>query len=272
MAGKKLMEDGILTSDMVPIERSFPGREDIVVYPVFDLHLGAAECMEAEWALFRKRVLEQENAYVVIGGDMLNNGIKSSVTNVYAETMRPREQKKVLTEHLGPLRDRIICMTGGNHERRTAREADQNPLYDVACKLDLEDLYRESGCFVVLRFGRKEADGLKNPTYRIAVFHGAGGGMYIGSGANRGERFGAVIDGLDALITGHTHKPMTFPVCKLVFDAANRRVTQKQFRVVVATSWLNYGDYAMQKMMVPTAHCISALHLKGDRKGMRVEM
>lgn len=261
-----------MTSDMVPIERSFPCREDIEIYPVFDLHLGAAECMEGAWAMFKKRVLDKPNAYIVIGGDMMNNGIKSSVTNVYEETMRPREQKKRLVEELAPLRDRIICMTGGNHERRTARESDQNPMYDVACKLDLEDLYRENGCFVVLRFGRKEGSGATNPTYRVAVLHGAGGGMYIGSGANRGERFGAVIDGLDALITGHTHKPLTFPSCKLVFDAQNRRVTQKQFRVLVATSWLGYGGYAMQGMMTPAAHCISALHLKGDRKEMRVEM
>jgi len=266
------MEDAILTGDMVPIVREFPARQDITIYPVYDLHLGAAEFMESEWAMFKKRVLEEKNSYLVLGGDLINNGTKSSVTNVYAETMRPREQKKRLCEELEPLRDRIICITGGNHERRTARECDQNPMYDVACKLDLEDLYRENGCFVALRFGRKEGCGINNPTYRLAALHGAGGGMYIGSGANRGERFGAVIDGLDVLITGHTHKPMTFPACKLVFDTQNNRVTQKQFRVVVATSWLGYGDYAMQGMMTPTAHCISCIHLKGDRKEIRVTM
>ena len=261
-----------MTGDMVPIVREFPARQDITIYPVYDLHLGAAECMEAEWALFKKRVLDDPNAYVVIGGDMINNGIKSSVTNVYEETMRPREQKRRLVEELSPLRDRIICMTGGNHERRTAWESDQNPMYDVACKLDLEDLYRENGCFVALRFGQKYGDGKRNPTYKLAVLHGAGGGMYIGSGANRGERFGAVIDGLDVLITGHTHKPVMFPSCKLVFDVQNNRVTRKQFRVVTATSWLDYGGYAMQGMMTPTAHCVSAVHLKGDRKEIRVEM
>lgn len=261
-----------MISDMVPIIRVFPNRPDITVYPVFDLHLGAAECMEAEWALFKRRVLDDPNAYVVIGGDMINNGIKSSVTNVYAETMRPREQKKRLVEELTPLRDRIICMTGGNHEQRTAKEADQNPMYDVACKLDLEDLYRENGCFVVLRFGEKKGNGLLNPTYTMAVLHGAGGGMYIGSGANRGERYGAVIDGLDVLITGHTHKPVTFPVGKLVFDPQNKRVTQKQFRVLVATSWLWYGDYAMRKLLPPAAHCVNWVQLHGMRKELHVTM
>lgn len=261
-----------MLGDMAPIIHRFPDRRDITIYPIFDLHIGAAEWMEAEWTAAKKRILDDPSAYIVIGGDMINNGIKSSVTNVYAETMRPREQKALLTKELEPLKDKILCLTGGNHEQRSAREVDENPLYDVACKLDLEHLYRENGCFLILRFGNEKRDGLKNPTYMLAVLHGAGGGMYIGSGANRGERFGAVIDGLDALITGHTHKPITFPVGKLVFDAQNKRVTQKQFRVVVATSWLGYGDYAMRKMLTPTAHCLNWISLCGDHKEMRVTM
>ena len=257
--------------DMVPIVWELP-RSDIRIYPVYDLHIGAAECMVDEWEAFLAQVAKEDDARLIIGGDMLNNGIKSSATNVYEETMRPREQKQKLTEYLKTVADKILCGVCGNHEYRSCKETDDDPLYDVFCKLDIEDKYRQNGAFVKLRFGDKAADGLKNPTYMLAALHGAGGGMYIGSSANRGERFGAVIDGLDCLITGHTHKPLTFPVAKLVFDSRNERVTQKDFRVIAATSWMRYGGYGMRRMMLPTAHKVSVLTLCGTAKRMTVTM
>ncbi len=257
--------------DHIAIQRSFD-RVDISIHPVFDLHIGAQEFLEKEWAAYKRRILDDPNAYVVIGGDMINNGIKSSVTNVYEEAMRPREQKRVLLEELTPLRDRIICGVSGNHEARNDREVDQNPLYDVFCKLDIEDRFRANGAFCVLRFGDKRGDSRCNPTYQVGVFHGAGGGMYIGSGANRLERFGAIVEGLDLIIAGHTHKPMTFPTGKLVFDSRNGRVVRRQFRVLVATSWMGCGGYAMHKMLTPTAFCPAYAALCGTGKDIRVTM
>ena len=68
----------------------------------------------------------------------MNNATKTSVSNVYAETMRPREQKRKLVEMLTPLRDKILVATPGNHERRSIRDVDEDPMYDIMCKLDLE--------------------------------------------------------------------------------------------------------------------------------------
>ena len=257
--------------DNIAIVRTF-SNEDIRIHAIADLHIGSAEWMEKEWDAYKRRILDDPNAYITVGGDMINNGIKSSLTNVYEETMRPREQKARLLEELTPLRDRILCGVSGNHEARSGKEVDQNPLYDVFCKLDIEDRYRENGAFMVLRFGDKKGDSRTNPTYMGACFHGAGGGMYIGSGFNKLERFGSVLDGLDFIISSHIHKPGTIPVEKLVFDSRNGRITQKQFRVLVATSWLRYGGYGMKKMMQPTAHCPGRLHLWGDRKLMEVTM
>lgn len=257
--------------DCIAVQRSFD-RTDITLHPVFDLHIGAAEFMEREWQTYKRAILDDPNAYVIIGGDMINNGIKSSVTGPYNETMRPREQKRVLMEELTPLRDKIICGVSGNHEFRNDKEVDQNPLYDVFCKLDIEDRYRENGAFCVLRFGDQKGNSRLNPTYQMGVFHGAGGGMYIGSGANKLERFGSIIEGLDLIVTGHTHKPVSFPVGKLVFDSRNGRVVRRQFRALVATSWLDFGGYAMRKMMTLTAFCPSHATLCGTGKDIRVTM
>jgi len=259
-----------MISDMIPVVREFPDRHDIRLYAVSDLHVGAAEWQEQAWTHFRQSILGDPHAYVIIAGDMMNNGIKSSVTNVYEEKMRPREQKARLVEELTPLRDRIVCGVPGNHCQRSAKEVDDDPLYDVFCKLDLEDIYRENGAFCLVRMGKKAADGERNPTYRVAALHGSGGGALMGAYVNKTDRFGMAIDGLDLLVVGHSHKPITWPSGKLVFDPQNNRITIKPFRVVVSTSWLDYAGYALRKMLTPTVICQTRITLFGDHKAIEV--
>ena len=261
-----------LLSDMEMIIHKFPDRPDIIIYPICDVHLGAAEHMVREWESFCKQLFYQQNAYVILGGDLINNATKNSVSNVFEETMRPREQKKRMVEMLTPIKDKILCMVSGNHERRSLKDADDDPSYDIACKLDIEHLYRENVAFVKIQMGDQNGDGRINPTYIFTVTHGAGGGMLTGGAVNRNERFGYVLDGADALIVGHTHKPFTTQPSKIKIDAHNNKVTVKPFKVVSATSWLEWGGYAAQKMLAPTSHAPQIITLRGTKKEMRVEM
>lgn len=126
--------------------------------------------------------------------------------------------------------------------------------------------------FVKIQIGNKAGAGLKNPTYVLVVTHGAGGGILTGGAVNRNERFGYVLDGADALIVGHTHKPFVTQPAKLKIDPYNNMVTVKPFKVVSMTSWLNYGGYAVQKMLLPTSHAPQVMTLNGKRKEIKVEM
>ena len=260
-----------MLSDFEIISHHFPEREDIKIYPVSDVHLGAAEHLTREWELFCQRVKDEPNSYIILGGDLVNNGTRTSVTNVFAETMRPREQKRIMTAMLGPLRDKILCAVSGNHERRN-RDVDNDITYDIMCKLDLEHLYRENIAFVKIKMGNKRNDGTKNPTYVLVVTHGSGAGVLTGGSVNRNERFGYVLDGADALIVGHTHKPFVTQPSKIKIDPQNNRVTFKPFKVVSMTSWLGWGGYAAQKMLLPTSFAPQTITLCGKRKQMRVEM
>ena len=227
---------------------------DIVIYPIADVHFGAAEHNFEAWFSVCKEILAQDNAYIVLNGDLINNATRSSVSNIFEETLRPREQKKAMVEMLTPLRDRILCITSGNHERRSIKDADDDPTYDIACKLDLEDLYRQNIAFLNIGIGKRTDTGGANQSYRIAVTHGAGGGIYTGATVNRNERFGNIVDGLDCLIVGHTHKGTVSRPGKLYIDAANNQIVQRDFLVVSCVSWMEYGGYAAQKMLLPAAH------------------
>ena len=260
-----------MLSDFEMIIRKFPSRPNLKIYPISDVHFGAAEHMEREWNNFCNNLLRDENAYIILGGDLINNGTKSSVSNCYEETVRPREQKRIMTEMLMPLRDRILCMVSGNHERRN-KDVDDDPSYDIACKLDVEHLYRENIAFLKIQMGNNRTNGQLNPTYVLAVTHGAGGGILTGGSVNRNERFGYVLDGVDALIVGHTHKPFVTQPSKIQVDSHNHRITVKPFKIVSSTSWLKWGGYAAQKMLTPTSHAPQIITLKGKEKYVQVTM
>ena len=77
---------------------------------------------------------------------------------------------------------------------------------------------------------------------------------------------------MDALIVGHTHKPFTTQPGKIKIDPFNNKVSIKPFKVISATSWLGFGGYAAQKMLLPTSHCMQTITLKGSHKEMIVTM
>lgn len=258
--------------DFEMIVHRFPERKDITIIPIADVHLGARECMEQEFMEFIDSVKDRPDTYFVLCGDLISNGLKNSVTNVYEETMRPFSQKKMMAQILEPIKDRVLCATNGNHERRSGKDSDDSPVYDICAKLDIEHLYRDNMCFVKLQFGDPKRDGMANPTYTMVVTHGAGGGAMTGSGVNRQERMGYAIDNMDIFISGHTHRPLVTQPGKIYIDKYNNKVTVKPFKVVTATSWLRSGGYALQKMLTPTSHVLQTITLCGDHKEMIVTM
>jgi predicted phosphodiesterase len=265
-----------LIDDLVPIIHRFPNGQDIKVYPISDLHVGSPQFDSKKWDAFRARLISEPNSRIVIAGDMMNNAVKSSKSNCYEEVLRPSQQKAWLIEQLEPIKNRILCGCSGNHERRTSKEVDQHPLYDVFVKLDIESLYRENGCFLIMRFGsddkaqRKEQAGKDRPCYATVITHGTGGGLYVGSSANKAEQFGSVIDGTDVVIMGHVHKPSEMPVAKLFIDKHNNKVIEQQFRIVIATSWISYGGYGFSGAMKPTAHLLHEITYGADSKLIKV--
>jgi UDP-2,3-diacylglucosamine pyrophosphatase LpxH len=262
-----------MMSDFDMIVHAFP--EDVTIIPVADVHLGARECMERDFAAFLNWVKETENVYLVLCGDLINNGVKNSVTNIYEETLMPSQAKRLMANYLEPVRDRILAAVGGNHERRSSREVDDDITLDIMAKLDCEHLYRENLAFVKIQLGEKyHASGSlrkykDRPTYCLAVAHGAGGGM-TGGAVNRNERFAYALENVDAVITGHTHRPAFTQPAKIHVDLHNNKVTVKPFRVITASSWLRYSGYPAQKLLTPTSFVKEALTLKAVNKEMVV--
>lgn len=242
-----------MRSDFDLIVHKLPSAPELKLYAVGDLHVGAIESNRKAWERFCQLVLCDKSAYLLILGDLMDNGTKQSVTNCFDASMRPREQKKYLMNCLRPLSDRVLCCVAGNHEARN-RDVDDAPLYDVCCKLDIEDLYRPNAAFLKLNIGgRDNGEGGEKPlqVYTACVLHGSGGGILSGATINRNERFSYILEGVDILAVGHTHKGIISKPSRICLNAHSNSVTQKSMTVISCCSWLSYGGYALNKMLLP---------------------
>lgn len=259
-----------MLSNFEVITRHFPKNEDINIYLIADLHVGALEFLHKEWFEFKERALA-ENAYLIIAGDMMNNATRSSVSNIFDETMRPKEQKRWLADQLAPFRDHILCATDGNHERRSERDADDSPLYDVMAKLDLEDIYSPDLAFLKVQIGKISGNGNRNPTYAFVVAHGHGGGGSTGNSVNKAEKTAAYFDGIDVMVTAHTHKGHVSKPVKYVFDKHNNVIRKSHTVVASCVSWLEWAGYAARGLMPPAMVADpQKIILSGDHKDIKV--
>lgn len=254
-----------------PISHFFDTAVQII--PIADVHLGNIQHNSQAWNGFLSWLKASENTYIVLLGDLINNGVRGAVGNPFDEVLRPRDQKRLITEQLLPIRDKILAILPGNHEARSIKDDDADITYDIACRLEIEHLYREHMAFMRVGVGKVNAS-RKRPaacTYTFCMAHGSGGGIWTGSTATRQERFAGGIEGVDCLITGHTHKPLVAMPSKLCYNPTSNVVVEKSYITISATPWLAYGGYAAEKMLLPGNSCRpQILKLSANEKDRRI--
>jgi predicted MPP superfamily phosphohydrolase len=223
-----------MLDDFTPIIHELPGRT-AKLYAIADVHLGSPECELDEFIQFLAKIKREPDSYICIVGDLLNNATRSSVSNVYAETMPPSAQVDKAVELLAPVADRILGCVGGNHERRSRKEVDLDPLYEVMCLLRKPELYRPNMAFVRVRL----TNGKSKDSYAIMMTHGK-------SLAKR-NKFVSIVEGIDAAIVAHTHTPDVLMPGRIRFTQKNKVVVHEVVSLT-ACSWLRPGGYSLSGM------------------------
>lgn len=244
-----------------PIIHKLPSKK-ITIVPIFDVHIGAEEFCEKEFVDFINHYRDMEDVYFVLGGDIINNGIKSSVSNSYEERYRPSAQKRYACTLLEPIKDRILCAVSGNHEQRSRKETDTDIVYDICEILGIADIYRENIAFLNIKI----PSSVKQNTYlnyNLAVTHGK-------LSLNKVNQFASAISCLDVLIVGHTHKPSDSPQSRFRMDEKTGKIIKENFSVVVASSWLEWGSYASRAMLLPTARVEQKIILSNEKENILI--
>jgi UDP-2,3-diacylglucosamine pyrophosphatase LpxH len=247
-------------SDYQLVLHKFPKSfTSINIYPLSDIHIEASESDRALFIKLLEHILEDPTGYLVLVGDIFNNALKTSKSNVYKDIMSPSEAKDYLTKALRPLAKagRILGGTAGNHEYRSVREVDLDPLYDVFARLGIEDVYRQNLCMMKISLGSRAKN--RQISYAGVLTHG--------TSTNKQKKFITNIDNADFFIFGHTHDLTFQPYMKLKIDLYNNTVIKQPYYYIVCNSFLKYADYAIRGMYTPKeAQGFQYITLSGTKK------
>ena len=66
------------------------------IYTLADWHIGDKFCKISEIKDTLNYIKDTPNAYAILNGDLMNNATKTSVSDCYAEVMKPQEQLQII--------------------------------------------------------------------------------------------------------------------------------------------------------------------------------
>lgn len=207
-------------------------------------------------------ILEKPNRFIVVNGDIINNNLKHSAGSPYEDIISPRDQKKEAQRMLLPLRERIACMNGGNHEERSKKEAGLDVTEEMADFLGVP--YQEDQNLLKVTIGKRK-DNSKKVVYTLYITHGSGGGKRPGSALNNIEDLSKNILA-DVYIMGHTHKLIAHRAIFQEPDLRNGKVVQREQLYVLSAGWLEYGGYPVRGLMRPQVRGAKPITLFGTEK------
>lgn len=220
-------------------------------------------------------VLTDDNAYCILNGDLMNNAVKNSVSDIYSEAASPKETIETLSDMLNPLAEKgkILFATTGNHEFRSYKESGIDIMALVCRGLGIQDKYRAEGGVHYLSFGtnaKRKAEG-RRTSYTVFVTHGNGGGSTVGGKANKLEKASAICDA-DLYIVSHTHTPITFKDSFIRCYPCSDGIEVVERTYINTSASLDYGGYGMKAMFRPASKANPVAILDGSRKNISVSL
>lgn len=244
-----------LKAEEIPIIVREYDSERHLVYPLGDVHLGAATHDPAKWESWLGFLHGRKDASLLGTGDFLNTAIVGSKSDVYTETMTVGAAKRLLRKQLGPIADRIDGLAPGNHEDRITRSIGDCPILDVAEALDVP--YIEAAAVIIYVIGDQE--------YKVYVRHGSGSGQSLTQLAKGGHVVHA-----DVYVTGHTHRQAV--TADDYFVVKDRRLERHKRYFVSSGSFLGYEKYAAQRGYPPARLGAPRIELSGTKWDVHISI
>lgn len=265
---------------MKTIKIDLPQNIDLLEIHTFaDEHIGD-ECCDIKRLIDRiEYVKNTPNAYCILNGDILDNATKTSIGDTYTQEFNPMAQLQRANELFAPIKDKILCITHGNHENRTYRKEGINLSYLIAKQLGVDDKYTPTSAVLFIRFGkvscgRKETNGsgnVRKMCYTIYTLHGSGGGRKEGAKAIRLADMASIVD-VDIYIHSHTHLPMIMKQGFHRVDVRNSTVAHVDKLFVNTAANLNYGGYGEAAEFKPSSKDTPIIYLNGTRKDFQAKL
>lgn len=253
---------------MKAIRCDLPYAEEIEIHPMADLHIGDAMC---DFKLIMERIeyiKNTPNAYCILGGDLMDTAIASSVGDTYGANLKPMDQLKQCVKIFGPIKDKILAVLPGNHENRIYR-SDGVDITEMMCaQLGIPEKYTPTTALVFVRFGKVNRNNHGRPQlYTIYATHGAGGGRKEGGKINRLADLACIVDA-DVYLHHHTHLPLAFKNRYHRVSGSNSSVALVEKLFVNGASALDYGGYGDAQNFKPNSKANPVIHLCGTKRDL----
>lgn len=254
---------------MKVIKHDLPDYKELRILPLADLHVGDIHSdfkKVQEWLAY---IHDNENVYCILNGDLMDAAIKSSIGDIYGASLQPMEQLKHCVSIFEPVKDKILCVTPGNHEQRIYR-SDGLDLTQIFCnQLGISSLYSPASVLLFIRFGEANPHRHNRKIcYTLFCVHGAGSGRMEGGKVNRLMQLGNICDA-DVYVHSHTHLPAVVKNSYYRVCIQNSSIEKVDKLFINTASSLNYGGYGELQSYKPNSLDTPVIILDGRHRNMK---
>jgi predicted phosphodiesterase len=219
--------------------------ESIQIMNIGDWHLGDASFNHKLANDTIKKIKETDNLFFTINGDMINNAIRNSVSDIYSEEMNPEEQVEKLVEMFEPIKHKLLAATSGNHCHRTYKETGIDPMKMFVKFLGFKDkdIYHPDGILLFVSFGKNKYREKVRHTVSLYLTH-------IGGTKARLINMADVVDA-DIYFRGHYHNVEIKKMDVFRTDKRYKTIRKETKTFVQNGACLKYSGYGQMKGFAP---------------------
>lgn len=250
----------LFQEDNIPVLIDLPSNLDYAdVYFIHDVHYGSELFDRKKWEELKKQILLDDKAYVCFVGDMMENAIPNSKSDMFSQTHSPAEQKEWVTQQFKDFANKTLVVVAGNHEdNRTTKACGLYPLYDCCLIAGIDDKYRGTIGFLDIGIGKGKNN--KKVHYFGQVQHKAKD--------LKNYHSSDYTDGIDFFVSGHDHETKDKPRAKMVFDKHNKVIYKRNVECLNCGSFCVFGGYGSKNAYRPQSDKMYKLRIFGNSKRM----
>ncbi len=188
--------------------------KQVKIVPTSDIHYGNPSCSLKHLKAHIEYIKENPEVYTFLNGDMIECVTKNSKGEIHSQVTSPGKQRDYIIELFYPIKNKVLGVTQGNHERRIE---DIDVAGDIAKALGVP--YRAEGMLLKISFGHGNDNHNDKPYVYWGYFtHGYGGARTKSAKAVKAERLAYMIHA-DFYVMSHDHTVNIAPDIYLLPDA-----------------------------------------------------
>ena len=236
------------------------------IWLMSDIHLGCRNWAKDILMKDIEAIKKDPFARVVINGDTLQKDLRTSVGDVYGQSVRPGEQKYEAEKILKDIADKIVGISEGNHDGGVRIKEDSTDIKDL-CRFLGVHYFQDEISFRI----STGTDKYGNPNVKTFYgVHGISSAQTIGAIMNSLFRLSNVCDA-DVYFMGHTHWTGQFPAGFFRRDIIHEKMIPVARLFVSSAAYQGREQYPVVHAMVPKTMGTPIVTIDSEQNKVTVE-